>query len=186
MSPNVSYIIPVLNEESNIIQSIRRIEASAHSLGEIEIIFVDDGSTDLTFSLLKSENNKNSYVKCISLSRNVGHQAALTAGLAFAKGKYIAVLDGDLQDPPELIPDFIDVLNQGYDLVYGVRKKRKEHIIKKLSYITYYRLLHFLSDISIPLDSGDYCAMNRNFLTSINKLPEKCRYIRIKIFRNDQ
>ena len=178
MMPQISYIIPILNEQDNIVKTIHRIMTSVPSKYEFEIIFIDDGSTDSTLDILKSQKNRNKCIKCISLSRNFGHQAALTAGLEYAKGQYIAILDGDLQDPPELIPEFIKYLEKGYDLVYGIRTKRKENILKKLSYFSFYRLLRFLSDIQIPLDSGDFCAMNRNFLNSINVLPEKSRFIR--------
>ena len=178
MMPQISYIIPILNEQDNIVKTIHRIMTSVPSKYEFEIIFIDDGSTDSTLDILKSQKNRNKCIKCISLSRNFGHQAALTAGLEYAKGQYIAILDGDLQDPPELIPEFIKYLERGYDLVYGIRTKRKENILKKLSYFSFYRLLRFLSDIQIPLDSGDFCAMNRNFLNSINVLPEKSRFIR--------
>ena len=137
MMPQISYIIPILNEQDNIVKTIHRIMTSVPSKYEFEIIFIDDGSTDSTLDILKSQKNRNKCIKCISLSRNFGHQAALTAGLEYAKGQYIAILDGDLQDPPELIPEFIKYLEKGYDLVYGIRTKRRKYL-KKLSYFSFY------------------------------------------------
>jgi polyisoprenyl-phosphate glycosyltransferase len=116
---------------------------------------------------------------CVFLSRNHGHQLALTAGLASALGtEAIMVIDGDLQDPPELLNEFYEHYKNGYDVVYAVRKKRKENFIKKTGYFLFYRLLRSISYVDIPLDSGDFSLMSRKVVNILNKMPEESRYIR--------
>jgi glycosyltransferase involved in cell wall biosynthesis len=177
---DLTYIVPVLNEEEN----IRRVHESiinafaGTGLKNFEIIFVDDGSTDDTLSEIRLIVDSNKSTKCIALTRNYGHQAALSAGLFYSRGSYVAVLDGDLQDPPEVINDFYQYCKRGYDVVYGVRRKRKESLPKKISYYLYYRLLKSLSNLDIPLDSGDFCIMSRRAVNIINDLPEKNRFVR--------
>ena len=179
--PNLSFIIPVFNEEENINNTITRvINAYKNELGDenYEMIFVNDGSTDKTQEILFSQNKFNPKIKSITLSRNFGHQAALCAGLMHADGNYIAVLDGDLQDPPEIAIKFLEYCEKGYDLVYGVRRKRKEGLLKRICYGSFYKLITYISQIEIPQDSGDFCLMNRRFLEELNSLPEKNRFIR--------
>jgi dolichol-phosphate mannosyltransferase len=144
----------------------------------LELILVDDGSTDNSFEKIKSLALKYNYIKGIKLSRNFGHQIAVRTGLKYAKGDYIAIIDDDLQDPPELIQHFINVSSKGYDVVYGVRKKRKEHIIKKISYYMFYRLLNKISKINIPLDTGDFCLMNKQVVEKMLLFNEKNIYLR--------
>ena len=121
---------------------------------------------------------EDSHFKVIHLSRNFGHQEALSAGLAFSTGECIAVLDADLQDPPELIGTFLEKWAAGMDIVYGVRKNRKEGIFKRTSYAIFYRLLRRLANTDIPLDSGDFCLMDRKVVEVLNHLPEKIRFVR--------
>lgn len=177
---DLTYVVPVLNEELNIEAVGAAIEQAFinSTLNTYEIIFVDDGSTDNTLSIIRKISERNAAIKCISLSRNYGHQAALTAGLALSKGQYIAVLDGDLQDPPEVINMFLEYSKDGFDVVYGVRRKRKETWPKRMSYFLYYRLLAALSNLDIPLDSGDFCVMSRQAVNVLNQLPEKNRFVR--------
>jgi polyisoprenyl-phosphate glycosyltransferase len=146
--------------------------------GDYEIVFVDDGSRDASRSILVREAAADRRIKVLGFSRNFGHQAAITAGLTLARGSVVAVLDADLQDPPELLPQFFAALDQGYDVVYGVRARRKEGAAKRLAYFVFYRLLRRIADTEVPLDSGDFCAMSRRVVDHLNALPESGRFLR--------
>jgi polyisoprenyl-phosphate glycosyltransferase len=176
----LSIIIPCYNEEDVIEMTYDRlVEVFGQDPSlKLEIIFVDDGSRDQTYSILKSKFSNDKRIRLVKLSRNFGHQMAVTAGLNFASGDVVAVIDADLQDPPEVIVEMIDDWRNGYDVVYGVRAKRKESLFFKSAYKIYYRLLKSISSIDIPLDSGDFCIMDRRVVDHINELPEKNRYIR--------
>jgi polyisoprenyl-phosphate glycosyltransferase len=174
-----SVIVPVFNEEESLDVLYKRLKGVLKKLkGEYEIILINDGSYDTTPLLLKKLHDKDSNVKVINFSRNFGHQIAVSAGLRYSSGDYIAVLDGDLQDPPEILPKFFKKLDEGYDAVYAIRKDRKENIIKKAAYIIFYRLLKKIASIDIPLDSGDFSIMNRRVVNAINSLPERNRFVR--------
>ena len=174
-----SIIVPVFNEEENLNTLYKRIKDVLKKLnGEHEIILINDGSYDSTSVLLKKLHDKDSNVKIINFSRNFGHQVAVSAGLKYSSGDYIAILDGDLQDPPEILPKFFKKLEDGYDAVYAIRKNRKENIFKKISYSLFYRLLKKVSSIDIPLDSGDFSVMNRRVVDAVNSLPERNRFVR--------
>lgn len=174
-----SIAIPVYNEEKNIITLYRRLSSVMKSLKkDYELIFVNDGSTDRTLFLLAELHKKDAKVKIINFSRNFGHQMALTAGLKFTQGELVAVIDADLQDPPEILPDFFKKIDEGYDVVYAVRKKRKENFLLKFAYNSFYRLLKKMADIDIPLDAGDFCVMRKPVVETLNKLPERNRYLR--------
>lgn len=174
-----SLIVPVYNEEENLLQLYERVKKTMNKLGKnYEIIFIDDGSTDHTISLLFSLHEKDPRVKIIHFSRNFGHQAAVSAGLQHCSGDYTAILDADLQDPPEILPLFFSKLDEGYDTVYAVRKKRKESFIKRTAYSLFYKLLKTVASIDIPLDSGDFCVMKKKVVNALNSLPERNRFIR--------
>ena len=146
---------------------------------KIEIVLIDDGSRDNTAQLMQEIALSDERYHCIFLARNHGHQLALTAGLAHARGtEGVMVIDGDLQDPPELLLEFYPYLQQGNDVVYAVRKKRKEGLLKRAGYFLFYRILKSISYIDIPLDSGDFALMSRRVVNIMNKMPEESRYLR--------
>ncbi|MEO0293034.1 MAG: glycosyltransferase family 2 protein [candidate division WOR-3 bacterium] len=175
-----SVVIPIYNEEDNIpilyeklVQVFEKIE------GNYEIVFVDDGSSDSSWSLLKELHRKNSSVKILKFSRNFGHQTAISAGIDFAHGDAVITMDGDLQDPPELIPSLIEKWKEGYQVVYAVRKARKgESFFKKGVAWFFYRILKLLSEVEIPMDAGDYRLMDKNIAERLKNLKEQYRFIR--------
>ncbi|MFN7678279.1 MAG: glycosyltransferase family 2 protein [Cyanobacteriota bacterium] len=176
----VSVVIPVYNEETVLPVMIERLEALREKCRsfKLEFLFIDDGSVDKTREILeRAYYEKGFYL--ISFSRNFGHQAAVSAGLRHAKGDFIAIIDGDLQDPPEAIPEMVNLLMKtGADVAYGVRRRRKESAFKRFSYYLFYRLLRRLTPISIPLDSGDFSVISRRVASVINEMPEKHRFVR--------
>ena len=174
-----SIVVPLYNEQDVLPELCQRLRTAVARLhGPAEIIFVDDGSADGTLGILKALQFEDKTIRVVSLSRNFGHQAAVSAGLCHAEGDAVAVLDGDLQDPPELLPEFFAKLEEGWDVAYGVRRRRRGGISKRLSYFVFYRLLHRLADIDIPLDAGDFCAMSRRIVDHLNRLPETDRFVR--------
>ena len=162
----ISIVVPVYNEEAVISELYKRLHLVLSQISvkySTEIIFVNDGSTDLTLQHLNSfHNNNNSQVKIINLSRNFGHQIAVTAGIDFAKGDAVIIIDADLQDPPELIPEMRSKWEEGYQVVHAVRRSRKgESKFKLYTANIFYRLINQLSDVSLPLDSGDFKLIDR-------------------------
>ena len=175
----ISVVVPAYNESPIIRTLYNRIAAAAATWGEDwELIIVDDGSRDGTFEACAQIALTDHRLKVLSLSRNFGHQAAVTAGLFHAAGEIIAVMDADLQDPPEELHRFIDKCREGNDVVYAVRRHRKEGLPKRLAYHFYYRLLGRMASIEIPLDSGDFSVISRRVLDVMNALPEKSRFVR--------
>ncbi|GAB4295460.1 MAG: glycosyltransferase family 2 protein [Marinilabiliales bacterium] len=175
----ISIVIPVYNEEANLHELFRRtISALSSFTDDFEVICVDDGSTDNSYNILKELHNKDKRFKFISLSRNFGHQRAILAGLSHTKGDFIGVMDGDLQDPPELFEKLYEKIQEGYDVVYAIRKKRKEKWLKRFSYWLFYRFLNAVSETTIPLDSGDFSLISRKVLDIILKMPEQSLFIR--------
>ncbi len=175
-----SYIIPAFNEEENVkLIYSRLIDLVDKSNADYEIIFVDDGSRDNTKQELIKLSEKDENLKIIGLSRNFGHQAALTAGLQYATGDAIITMDCDLQDPPEVIEQMIDEWKKGYDIVYARRKNyRSDSFIKKQASKIYYKVLTQISDIQIPPNVGDFRLISKAVLTEINNMREKSRYLR--------
>src|SRR5688500_4414647 len=153
----LSIVVPVHNEASNLPELYSRLSTVLAATGATyEIIIVNDGSTDGSLQLLRELHAADPRLKVINLARNFGHQVAISAGLDHAKGEGIVLMDADLQDPPEVIPDFIRKWDEGYQVVYGTRRERKENIFKRSAYSVFYRLLRQVSDVEIPLDSGDF------------------------------
>ena len=174
-----SLILPIYNEEENIELLTKRLfEVMFKLQRSFELIFVNDGSSDKSPAILKALNSENKNIKIINFSRNFGHQAAVTAGLDLSCGKVIAVLDADLQDPPEILPQFFAKLEEGYDVVYAIRRHRKESWGKRLMYFLFYRILKIVANINIPLDSGDLCVMSRRIVDELKSLPERNRFLR--------
>lgn len=175
----ISIVIPVFNEEEIIGKLFARAMQALESFtADFEIICVDDGSSDSTLEQLCSFHARDSRFKVISLSRNFGHQRAVLAGLSLTKGDFIGIMDGDLQDPPELFSTFHQKLMDGYDVVYAVRKARKENWLKRASYWSFYRIFTAFSDTKIPLDSGDFCMVRRVIVDHILTMPEQSLFIR--------
>jgi glycosyltransferase involved in cell wall biosynthesis len=176
----LSVVIPVHNEESVLPEALLRVGKVLDSLpgGPHEIVIVDDGSTDRTLEILEDAAARDPRVKVISLSRNFGHQAALTAALDYATGDAVIVIDGDLQDPPEIIPDLVERFDAGYDVVYAQRKGRKEVWWLRLCFFLFYRLMSRLSDIRLPLDAGDCGLMSRRVVRQLREMTEHHRYLR--------
>ncbi|GBD54657.1 glycosyltransferase [Microcystis aeruginosa NIES-298] len=178
--PKYSLIIPIYNEEETIPELYRRVSDVMDSLDDsVELILINDGSRDRSLKLMRELQERDARVCYISFARNFGHQAAVTAGLNFARGQVIVVLDADLQDPPELIPKMIESWQAGYHVVYAQRTKRKkESWFKRLTAYVFYRLLRQLADVDIPADTGDFCLMDRQVVDVLNSMPERNRYIR--------
>ena len=175
----LSLIVPLLNESEVFARTIERLQSTMDSADfSCESILIDDGSSDGTRALIEQVCRIDNRFRGVLLSRNFGHQPAVSAGLDYATGRTIAILDGDLQDPPELLLDFHRKLNEGFDVVYAVRRNRKENALKRLCYWAFYRLLRKLSAVDIPLDSGDFCLMSRKVVDHIRAMPERHRFIR--------
>ena len=174
-----SAIVPVFNEEENLHVLYVRVKGVLKKLGgDHEIILVNDGSYDSTLLLLKKLNDKDKTVKVINFSRNFGHQVAVSAGLKYCSGDYIAILDGDLQDPPEIVPTMVEKWQTGAQIVYAKRRKRKDSLFKKLTAYTFYRFLNMLSDVQIPTEVGDFRLLDKAVVSYIRDLPEHNKYIR--------
>jgi glycosyltransferase involved in cell wall biosynthesis len=176
----LSVAIPVHNEEAALPEVLRRVRGVLDRLagGPHEIVFVDDGSTDHTFGLLEEAAQQDPRIIIISLSRNFGHQPALTAALDHVTGDAAVVMDGDLQDAPEVIPRFVELYDQGYDVVHAQRVRRKESWALRLCYFAFYRMMSGLSDTPLPLDSGDFCLMSHRAIDQLRRMPEHHRYLR--------
>jgi dolichol-phosphate mannosyltransferase len=175
----VSVVVPVFNEEAVLPELRRRLCAVLGELcPDFEIVLVNDGSSDGTAALIDAMNHDDPRMRCVHFSRNFGHQAAVTAGLVYASGDVVCVMDADLQDPPEVLAAMLADWEKGSDVVYAVRRERKEHWAKVALYGLFYRILARLSTIPMPLDAGDFCLISRRALDELNRLPEKDRYVR--------
>ena len=178
--PRVSIAIPLYNEEQGVAELLRRVRAVLEQLpgGPHELVLVDDGSSDRTFELIAAAATQESNIVAISLSRNFGHQSALSAALDHVMGDLVIVMDGDLQDCPDIIPEFIDKHQQGFDVVYAQRSLRKEGWFLRSCYFLFYRVLSFFSNTRLPLDAGDFALLSRRVVDELRHLPEHHRYLR--------
>jgi dolichol-phosphate mannosyltransferase len=176
----VSIAVPIHNEMSVLPELLSRTLSVLDKIpgGPHELLFVDDGSTDQTLRILEEASRHDSRIVGISFSRNFGHQAALTAALNHVTGDVTVLMDGDLQDAPEVIPQFIEKYFEGYDVVYAQRTQRKETWPLRLSYFLFYRLMARFSDVKLPLDAGDFALTSRRVVEYLQRLPEHHRYLR--------
>lgn len=181
ITPSLSVVVPCYNEEKGIKELLARLlPVCQNAFGRsFEVILIDDGSKDQTWKEIRSNSDSFPNVIGIKLSRNYGHQKALSAGLQQAQGEYIFILDADLQDPPELLPSMLHMIQNGNDVVYGKRRARAgETWFKRKSASLFYRILSKLSDVEIPKDTGDFRLMTRRVLNQLNAMPESHRFIR--------
>jgi dolichol-phosphate mannosyltransferase len=182
VNSQVSIVLPAFNEEEVLPLTFARLQAiGPHLAGlglDYEFIFVNDGSIDRTTELLNKYATESEHVRAVHLTRNFGHQAAVSAGLALARGDAVVLMDCDLQDPPEVLPQLIEKWREGFSVVYAVRRKRKEWFGKRLAYWSFYRLLSAISELDIPLDSGDFCLMDRRAVDLLCSMPESQRFVR--------
>ncbi len=177
----LSVVIPCYNEADVIEKTNKRF---LEALGEardfdLQLVYVNDGSSDHTSEILNKFVTEDCRITVIEFSRNFGHQTAVTAGIDYAAGDMIAVTDADLQDPPEVILEMVDRWHEGFEVVYGVRRNRQENVFKKTAYATFYRALQWLSKIDIPLDSGDFCLIDRKVADALKAFPERNRFVRV-------
>jgi polyisoprenyl-phosphate glycosyltransferase len=176
----LSVAIPVHNEQSVLPDLLERLRTVLDKLpgGPHEMVFVDDGSSDRTYEMLEAAAVEDPRIVALCLSRNFGHQQAITAALDHVTGDAVVVMDGDLQDVPEVIPQFVERYEQGFDVVYAKRVRRKEPWLLRLCYFLFYRMMAKLSDIKLPLDSGDFGLMSRRVILQLRSMPEHHRYLR--------
>ena len=173
-----SIIIPLYNEEKTIPELVTRLAAVTDGMSDLwELILVDDGSTDGSFTAMCALHGNDPRIKVVRLSRNFGHQIAISAALDLAQGDAVILMDGDLQDPPELLPQLIKLWKDGYHVVYTVKTSRKENWLKRLAFKSFYRILSAMSSIKIPMDAGNFSLMDRRVVEVLRTMPERNRYI---------
>ena len=175
----ISIVIASYNEEKNILPLYNRIVKTFKDIPyDYEIIYIENGSTDNSLQIFKKLTKKDKKVKVIVFSRNYGSQMAFQAGMDYATGDGVVFMDGDLQDPPEIIPKFIEKWEEGYEVVYGIRVKRRETLFRRIAYRIFYIIFKRLAYINIPLNAGDFSLVDRRLIEIIKKMPERDRYIR--------
>jgi glycosyltransferase involved in cell wall biosynthesis len=175
----ISVVAPCYNEREVLGRLYQRLCAAAEAWQEpFEVILVDDGSDEATWQEIQRIHDRDPRWKAVRFSRNFGHQTAVSAGVAHARGQAVIVMDADLQDPPEELGRFLQKWREGYEVVYGVRRKRKEGLLKRLCYRLFYRILARISTTPIPLDSGDFCLMDRRVAALLKSMPERNRFVR--------
>lgn len=175
---NYSVVIPILNEEDIIPELWDQLYSTLREIGgNKEVIFINDGSTDSSLDLLIELRLQYPEIKIINFSRNFGHQPALTAGLDYANGEAVILMDGDLQDSPSTILRFIAKWREGYEVIYSIRKKRKEGFLKRVAFSSFYRVQVFLSEIDVPLDAGIFSLLDRKVVLAIRSMPERSKYL---------
>lgn len=176
----ISIVVPVYNEEAVVFESYKRLKGVMESLNEpYEMIFVNDGSRDATPGIVRRICEDDPTVHFIDFARNFGHQVAISAGMDYASGEAVVVIDADLQDPPEVIPAMIAKWREGYDVVYGKRAERKgETLFKRFTSAAFYRVLQTLTDVDIPVDTGDFRLIDRKVCDALKLIKERNRYVR--------
>lgn len=175
----ISIVIPIYNEQETISELYSRLNKVFSAIGEeFEAIFINDGSTDTSLETIRNIHNKDKRLKAISFSRNFGHQAAITAGLRYASGDCVVVMDADLQDQPEIITEMVKKWRQGFEVVYGIRQHRKEPWITRVCYEIFYSLLYKISPSQIPRNAGDFCLMDKRVVIEMRRLNEERPFVR--------
>jgi polyisoprenyl-phosphate glycosyltransferase len=178
--PTISFVLPVKDEEEVLPELHRRLDSVCREIeGECEFIFVDDGSTDRSREVMSELRARDERVKLLFLARNFGHQLALSAGLDFANGDAVVIMDSDLQDPPETVLEMIPLWREGYEVVHAVRRRRAgESRMKLWTAHSFYRLMHRLSDVGFPVDAGDFRLVDRRVADVVRSMREPDRYLR--------
>jgi dolichol-phosphate mannosyltransferase len=175
----ISIIVPCFNEAAVLPMLFERLQSTAPSWGvDYEVICVDDGSSDRTWALLQEQNRRDARWRGLSFARNFGHQTAVSAGLHFATGDAVVVIDADLQDPPEAIAPLLAKWRAGFEVVYATRRQRRDPLLKRTLAWGFYRVLSRLTPLSLPADAGDFCLLDRRVVNVIKSLPERNRYLR--------
>lgn len=178
VSIDYSVVVPILNEEDTLPELCRRLHDVIVADGSAwEVVFVNDGSTDRSLQVMHELRGSFPYIKVVDLSRNFGHQPALTAGLQYARGRAVMLMDGDLQDAPEALPDFIRKWKEGYHVVYAIRAKRKESLLKRLAFAGFYWIQTRISSIHTPLNAGIFSLLDRRVVDALRRMPEYNRYL---------
>jgi glycosyltransferase involved in cell wall biosynthesis len=175
----LSIVVPVFNEEEVLREFLDRLSAVLATLPfQAEILLIDDGSRDRTPEIVARVAEADPRVRVVGFTRNFGHQAALCAGLDHCVGDAVVLIDADLQDPPELITQFVAKWREGYEVVFGLRRRTEEGVLKRVVYHSFYRVLHLLANIDIPLDTGDFALIDRRVVDNLRSLPERTRFLR--------
>jgi len=177
--PTYSVVIPIHDEQESLQELQRRLVDVFPQLdGEVEVLLIDDGSTDLSYALMVELHGRDPRFKVIHLARNFGHQLAITAGIELARGDAVIVMDGDLQHPPEVLPELAARWREGYDVVYGVMTERPEGWLKRMTARAYYRVLRKLASVEIPAAAGDFRLADRRVVEAFRAMPERNRFVR--------
>jgi dolichol-phosphate mannosyltransferase len=177
----ISYVFPIYNEEGNIdllLNTIKKVTKSLENKYSLEFVFINDGSKDNSLRVLREIQKKDSRVKIIDFSKNFGHQIAVTAGIDYAKGDAVIIMDSDMQDPPNVSLELIKKWEEGYEVVYAQRRTRKDFFLKKLTAKIFYRVLNLLSDVDIPKDTGDFRLIDRKVVEVLKDCKEHNRFLR--------
>lgn len=180
MKPTISIVAPNFNESGSLPEFYRRVREVMEVLGEPwELVLVDDGSTDGTTEMIRELGRQDPHVRPVIFARNFGHQIAVTAGLDYSRGQAVVIMDADLQDPPEVIPDLVAKWREGFEIVYAVRSEREgETWFKLFTAGLFYRLIYRITDVDIPMDTGDFRLLDRKAVTVLNSMREKHRFLR--------
>jgi dolichol-phosphate mannosyltransferase len=176
----LSVVVPCFNEEEVLPETHKRLLSGLEALDtDLEIVYVDDGSTDSTAAILHELSASDPRVRVVRFARNFGHESAITAGIDHSRGHAVVLIDADLQDPPEVIPRMVELWREGYQVVYGVRRRRPgETIFKRSTSAAFYRMINLMSDVPIPLDTGDFRLMDRCVVDVLHEMPERHRFVR--------
>lgn len=178
MKPLISLIIPIFNEEDNINELYERCKKTLEKIGPGEIIFINDGSRDKTLEKMLGIAKKDKSVKIIDFSRNFGHQIAITAGMDNSQGEAVVIMDGDLQDTPETIPELVKKWEEGYEVVYAKRRTRKDSLFKRITAYIFYRAIKKIASIDITEDTGDFCLLDKKVIDTMRGIKEHSRFMR--------